>query len=99
MLLSTRTFRSVARVWTDRVRSLVAWLPASSEAAQDIIQQFREAGAVSPETAQRYHARSRMQEAVFLDLVDREVIRQPRPGRYYLEERVAKTVPRPVFFR
>jgi len=97
MLLSTRTFRSVARVWTDRVRSLVAWLPASSEAAQDIIQQFREAGAVSPETAQRYHARSRMQEAVFLELVDRGVIRQPRPGRYYLDERAADTVPRPVF--
>ncbi len=97
MLFTTRTIRSVAQVWTDRVRALVARLPASAEAAQRIIQQLRNAGALSPETAQRYHARSKMEEAVFLELLHQGVIREPMPGRYYLDERAADTVPKPVF--
>ena len=97
MLLNMRSIRITARVWTDRVRAIIARLPASAETAQSIIQQFRDAGAVSPQAAQRYHPRSSMEEAVFLDLQSRGVIREPSPGRYYLDERAAATLPRPVF--
>jgi hypothetical protein len=53
-----------------------------------IVSQLRDAGALSPERAQRYHARSRVEERTFRRLMGRRVIRQATPGRYYLDERM-----------
>jgi hypothetical protein len=55
--------------------------------ATRIIDQFREAGAVSPQRAQRFHATSVRVEQSFTRLLQRGVLRQARPGRYYLDER------------
>jgi hypothetical protein len=57
------------------------WRPASS-----IVRAFREAGATSPRTAQRYHAHSALDESAFESLLADGIIRQRSPGRYYLDE-------------
>jgi hypothetical protein len=54
---------------------------------QQVVQEFREAGAVTPQRAQRFHPRSRAEEIAFGDLLDAGIIREPRRGRYYLDER------------
>jgi hypothetical protein len=51
-----------------------------------IITAFREAGAVSRASAQRFHPSSEMEAAAFRGLVAAEIIRQPEPGRFFLDE-------------
>jgi len=52
-----------------------------------IITAFREAGAVTPRRAQRFHAHSVLDEAAFNRLLHAGVIRRAKAGRYYLHER------------
>lgn len=51
-----------------------------------VVRAFREAGATSPRTAQRYHAHSALDESAFASLLEEGIIRQRSPGRYYLDE-------------
>ena len=97
MFLTGRSLRNVARIWVDNVRALVGQIPVLFwPEVQHIVDQCREAGALTPQTAQPYHARSRAEEDAFQQLLRLDVIRQPRPGRYYLDERVLGTLPRPI---
>jgi hypothetical protein len=61
--------------------------------ARNIVVEFRRTGATSPHTAQRFHPTGRVQARAFVWLMDLEVIRQPTPGRYYVDEE--KLFPRP----
>jgi hypothetical protein len=51
-----------------------------------IVEEFRAAGAVTRRTAQRFHAHNDAELAALAWLVELEIIRQPEPGRYYLDE-------------
>ena len=51
-----------------------------------VIAAFRSAGAVSRSTAQRYHPRNDAEEAAFRGLLAAEIIRQPEPGRFFLDQ-------------
>lgn len=51
-----------------------------------IIVAFRNAGAVSRSSAQRFHASNETDEAAFRGLLAAAIIRQPEPGRYFLDE-------------
>jgi hypothetical protein len=53
---------------------------------QRVVRAFREAGATSPRTAQRYHPHSALDESAFESLLAEGIIRQRSPGRYYLDE-------------
>ena len=73
---------------------MLAAVSASSLPAQQVISAFREARAITPETAQRFHPRSRMEEDAFWNLMRLGIIREPTHGRYYLDERSLETVRR-----
>jgi hypothetical protein len=51
-----------------------------------VIAAFRDAGAVSRSTAQRYRPATDSEEAAFRGLLATGIIRQPEPGRFYLDE-------------
>jgi len=55
----------------------------------EIIQAFREAGAVMPSRAQRFHPHSGLDEVAFNRLLSARVIRPTSRGRYYLADRDA----------
>jgi len=86
-------FRTIARTWVDRIQAMLPVFGVSSVEAQQIVCLLREAGAMSPYTAQSFRARSRMEERTFLHLLRLGAIRQPRRGRYYLDEQVLSTLP------
>ncbi len=86
MAFSSRSLRAVLRSWAERVQAFLAALPLWPLPAQRIVQQFREAGALTPQTAQSFHARSRPDEDAFIQLLRTGVIREPVRGRYYLDE-------------
>src|SRR5437016_9906834 len=90
---SMTPLRTVASTWVDRIQALLPLFGVSSVEAQRIIRLFREAGAMSPYTAQPFRARSRMEERTFLHLLSLSAIRQPMRGRYYLDEQVLRTLP------
>jgi len=94
MFLNNPSLRATVRVWAERAQTVLAALSASSLPAQQVINAFRAAGAITPETAQRYHPRSRMEEDAFENLLRLEIIRQPTRGRYYLDERSLQKVRR-----
>jgi len=58
------------------------------------IQMFREAGTTTPERAQPFRARSLMEKFAFKQLLTVGAIREPAPGRYYLDERSLETLRR-----
>ena len=93
MFVSMTPFRAVARIWMDRIQAVLPAFRASSIEARRIIFLLREAGAISPYTAQSFRARSPMEERTFLHLLRLGAIRQPAPGRYYLDEQVLRTLP------
>ena len=79
------------------VAETLAELPLASivgGSAGSIVVELRRVGATSPRTAQRYHPRNRIQARAFLWLLDLEVIRQPTPGRYYVDEEKLLLSPR-----
>src|SRR2546425_6005192 len=86
MRFSSRSLRAVVRSWAERVQAFLAALPLWPLPAQRIVQQFREAGALTPQTARSFHARSRPDEDAFIQLLRTGVIREPVRGRYYLDE-------------
>ena len=94
MFLSKPSLRAIAHAWAERARTILATVGASSLPAQEIVSGFREAGAITRETAQRFHARSRMEGDAFWNLMRLEIIREPTHGRYYLDERSLDTVRR-----
>ena len=51
-----------------------------------VIAAFRNAGAVSRSSAQRYHPTNDTEAAAFRGLLAAEIIRQPEPGRFFLDE-------------
>ena len=54
--------------------------------ARSIVSGFRAAKAVNPHSIQRFHPASVWEEAAFLRLVQLAIIREPEPGRYFLDE-------------
>ena len=94
MFLNKPSLRAIAHAWAERARTILATVGASSLPAQQVISAFREAGAITPEAAQRFHAGSRMEEDAFWHLMRLEIIREPTHGRYYLDERSLETVRR-----
>ena len=63
----------------------LGWFQSPWERA--IIEAFREAGAVTPRRAQRFHARSAVEEAAFDRLLRAGVIQRASARRYYLRDR------------
>lgn len=51
-----------------------------------IIAVFRSAGAVDRRATQRFHAKSRVEAMTFQWLLDLEILCEPEPGRYFLDE-------------
>jgi len=71
---------------------------AAAEAAilrmreEEIIDDFRAAGATSPDRAQSYHAIGLGDSLAIKRLRNRAVIREAAPGTYYLDEEVRSAV-------
>jgi hypothetical protein len=61
---------------------------------QEVVEDFRAAGAVSPATAQSYSALGMGQSLAVKRLHNRAVIREASPGLYYLDEEVWAAVRR-----
>jgi hypothetical protein len=51
-----------------------------------IITAFRSAGADNRGGAQRFHPKSRQEVIAFRWLLDLEILHEPEPGRYFLDE-------------
>lgn len=88
MALMTKTgLQTLARTWRDRLGALADSFTASSLPAQRVIRQLREAGALTPATARPFRAQSTIEEVEFLRLLRIGIIREPAPGRYFLDQR------------
>ena len=61
---------------------------------QEVIDDFRAAGATSPDRAQSYHAIGLGDTLAIKRLENRAVIREAAPGTYYLDEEVWAAVVR-----
>jgi len=61
---------------------------------QEVVDDFRAAGALSPSTAQSYHAMGLGHTLAVKRLHNRAVIREAAPGVYYLDEEVWAAVRR-----
>jgi len=61
---------------------------------QEVIDDFRAAGATSPERAQSYDALGRGESLALRRLRNRAVIREASPGAFYLDEEVWAAVRR-----
>lgn len=59
---------------------------------QEVVDDFRAAGATSPETAQAYDAIGLGDTLAIRRLHNRAVIREAAPGRWYLDEEVWEAV-------
>jgi|SRR5438270_12854424 len=55
---------------------------------QEVVDDFRKAGAISPVTAQSYDAIGLGESLAIRRLQNRAVIREAEPGRWYLDEEV-----------
>ena len=77
--------RELSRTVRAGIQSFRMVLPEIDPVAR-IVVQFRDAGAVSPPTAQRFHPATPVDEQAFERMLRCGVIRQTRPGRYYLHE-------------
>lgn len=81
---------SLQRTLDDLVRGLGDWLThpplgwLRNPAERAIIEAFREAGAVSPRRAQRFHPHSALEEAAFQRLLLDGTIRRASAAHYYL---------------
>ena len=82
-----QSFRQIGRELLNRSHGFIATLSASTIPAQRVISAFREAGALTPQSAQRFHPSSVLEQAAFQQLLRLAVIREPAHGRYYLDER------------
>ena len=83
-----RAFREFFSTFSREMSQLHSRSFPGGAPAAFIILAFRDAGAVSRRTAQRYHPRTRHDERAFALLLDSDIIRQPVPGRFYLDEEV-----------
>ena len=61
---------------------------------QEVVEDFRAAGAISPATAQSYNAIGLGESMALRRLNDRAVIREAAPGLWYLDEEVWTAVRR-----
>ncbi len=86
MTLTSRSLRSLGARVGNHIQALFAALPLSAVPTRGIIERLRNAGAVTPHRAQFFHPSSRVEEQAFLHLLTLGVIREPAPGRYYLDE-------------
>jgi hypothetical protein len=66
-----------------------------SPGARRIIVQFREAGALTPESSQPFHPQSSLDALAFTELLKAGIISHPRPGRYFLDERALRRLRSP----
>jgi len=82
-----QSLREIGRELLNRSQGLMATLTVSTIPAQHVISALREAGALTPLSAQRFHPSSVLEQAAFHQLLRLDVIREPAPGRYYLDER------------
>ena len=62
MLFAKRSLRDIASAWMAWVGPVVSSLTTSPLAAQQVIDAFREAGAITVQTAQPFHARSALEQ-------------------------------------
>lgn len=93
MQFSKRSLLAAARKWIARASSLtVVALDLLPLHAQRVVRQLREAGATSPQRAKPYRAQSALEEDAFVRLQRDRVIREPTPGRYYLDERALEAL-------
>ena len=91
MLFARRSLRDIASAWMAWVGPVFSSLTTSPLAAQQVIDAFREAGAITVQTAQPFHARSALEQTAFTYLLSIEVVREPKRGRYYLDEAALAT--------
>ena len=91
MLFANRSLRDIASAWMARIGPVFSALTTSPLAAQQVIDAFREAGAITVQTAQPFRARSALEQTAFAYLRSIEVVREPKRGRYYLDEAALET--------
>jgi hypothetical protein len=58
--------------------------------AWQILRQFRQARALTPDSAQPFHPQSPQERRAFDGLLRLTIIRQAHPGRYFLDERALR---------
>lgn len=92
MLDSGFIHRLTNRIARHGLTSLAPTLAQVLAPAEYVITQLRQAGAVSPSTATRFHAPTAVVERVFLSLQSQGVVRRASPGHYYLDERTLARV-------
>ena len=81
------TLQNISRSIVQRLGLAASLLARSSLPAQQIIPAFENARAVTSTRAVSFHPSSLIEEAIFTRLLADGVIRQPLPGRYYLDRR------------
>jgi hypothetical protein len=74
------------------VSLVAAGVAVETPHARRIIEEFRRAGALTPESSQPFRAQSPLHQLAFQELLKIAVIRQFRPGRYFLDERALRRV-------
>ncbi len=79
--------RRIAEEWTHRIATLALRASLASLPARRIVQQFRDARVTTVWTARSFHPQSFVEQLEFMRLLRAGVIREPAPGRYYLDER------------
>ena len=83
----TQTLADAAEMVTEGLRYLGT---GGLGAPNRIMARMREAGAVSPQTAQRVHLASPAEEAAFESLREMGWVRQRSLGRFWLDERAVE---------
>jgi hypothetical protein len=86
MTFTNRSLRSYVSAWRNRAQAFLAALPLGVLPARKIIDHFRKARLVAPHRAQPFHVSSWFDQQTFLQLQKLGIIRDPAPGRYYLDE-------------
>jgi len=94
MFRHTESLREMTNAWADRAHGFLAALNTASLPAHQVIIKFREAGAVTRHSAQRFHPSSSIEQDAFERLLRIGVIRQPSYAHYYLDEPALAAVQR-----
>jgi hypothetical protein len=81
---------TISRSLAQRLGLAASLLARSSFPAQRIIRAFAMARAVTSTRAVPFHPSSLIEEAAFSHLLAAGIIRQPSPGRYYLDTRALR---------
>ena len=81
-----KSLQAIASDVAQRLKSALVTSTVLTPECRAVIEQFRDAGAISRDRAQAYHPHGWLDESAFRRLAQLGVIREPARGRYYLDE-------------